>query len=111
MMSAAAEQQTFATPKAAVDALVAALRTNNDAALIAIIGEKHKDLVVTGDPAADKVWRAKAVAMFETFNLLMERGDDRRVLLTGEQAWPMPIPLVRQGGPGASRRRKVSSRC
>jgi len=98
MISAAAEQQTFATPKAAVDALVAALKTNNDAALVAIIGEKHKDLVVTGDPAADAVWRAKAVAMFETFNLLVERGDDRRVLLTGEQAWPMPIPLVRQGG-------------
>jgi len=98
MLSAAAEQQTFATPKAAVDALITALKTNNDAALVAIMGERHKDLVVTGDPAADAVWRANAIARYETYNLLVERGDDRRVLLIGAEAWPMPIPLVRQGG-------------
>ena len=98
MMSAAADQQTFATPKAAVDALITALRTNNDAALLAIMGEKHKELVVTGDPAADAVWRAHAVAQFETFNLLLERGDDHRVLLIGAEAWPVPIPLKRVDG-------------
>ena len=38
----AAEQKTFATPEAAVDAYMAALKANDDAALIAIFGAEHR---------------------------------------------------------------------
>ena len=47
----AAEQKTFATPDAAVEAFMAALKANDDAALIAIFGAEHKGLVVTPDDA------------------------------------------------------------
>ena len=94
----AAEQQTFATPEAAVDALAAALKANDETALVAIFGEKHKNLVGTGDPAHDAVVRAETAARLATFRALDERGNDRRVLLIGTEAWPLPIPLVRQGG-------------
>ncbi|MGK6310758.1 DUF2950 domain-containing protein [Variovorax sp. DT-64] len=97
LASAAAEQQTFATPESAVDALVAALKSNNEPALVAIVGEKHKSLVSTGDPASDAVWRAQAVTQLETFRVLDDNVPDRRVLLMGTQAWPLPIPLLRQG--------------
>jgi hypothetical protein len=97
LASAAADQQTFATPESAVDALVAALKTNNEPALVAIVGEKHKSLVSTGDPASDAAWRAQAVAQLETFRALDDSVPDRRVLLMGTQAWPLPIPLLRQG--------------
>ena len=93
----AADQSTFATPEAAVDAVLAALKANDERALIAIFGEKHKNLVVTGDPAHDAKARADAAAELETFRLLDEAGSDRRILLMGAQAWPMPIPLVREG--------------
>ena len=33
----------------------------------------------------------------QTFHLLEEQGKDRRVLLIGDQAWPLPIPIVRVG--------------
>lgn len=95
LSSFAAEQKTFPTPEAAVDALQAALKANDQAALVAIFGDKHKDAIGTDDPAQDAVVRGKAAAALETYRLLEARGDNRRVLLMGERAWPLPIPLVK----------------
>ena len=94
---AAAEQKTFATPDEAVDALAAALKADDDAAMIAIFGDRHKDLVVTPDRGANSATRAKAVAAMQTFRMLDDVGSARRILVIGEQAWPFPIPLVKSG--------------
>ena len=94
----AAEQKTFATPEAAVDAYMAALKADDDAALIAIFGAEHRDLVITPDTAANSATRAKFLAALQTFRVLAERGPDRRVLLIGDQAWPFPVPLVKDKG-------------
>jgi Protein of unknown function (DUF2950) len=98
LASVAADQKTFPTPEAAVEALVGALKANDEAALLAIFGDKHRNVVATGDRAADAAARTEALARYAAFHLLDERGSDRRVLLMGAQAWPMPIPLVRVGG-------------
>jgi len=98
LASAALDQRMFDTPEAAVDATIAALKANDEAALVAIFGEKHKNLVVTGDPANDVATYANAAAQLTTFHALENRGDDRRIVLMGAQAWPVPIPLVLQGG-------------
>ena len=97
LVAAGAEQKTFATPDEAVDSLFAALKADDDAALVAIYGDKHKALIVTPDRASSSANRAKAVAAMQTYRLLEEQGKDRRVLLIGDQAWPLPIPLVRVG--------------
>jgi hypothetical protein len=97
LASVAAEQKTFPTPEAAVDALIAALKSNNEAALVALVGDKHKNLVVTGDAANDAAKRAEAAALLATFHTLDDSAPDRRVLMMGAYAWPFPIPLVRQG--------------
>jgi hypothetical protein len=97
VVATGAEQKMFATPDAAVDALLAALKADDDAALVAIFGDKHKTLVVTPDRAANSASRAEALAAMQTYRLLEEQGKDRRVLLIGDQAWPLPIPLVRVG--------------
>jgi DUF2950 family protein len=93
----AAEQRTFATPDEAVDALLTALKADDDAALLAIFGDQHKDLVVSPDRAANSATRAKAAAAMQTYKKLEDAGNDRRILLIGDQAWPMPIPLVKTG--------------
>jgi hypothetical protein len=95
--SAAAPQQTFATPEAAVDALVAALKADDDAAMIAIFGEEHRNLVTSSDRAATSATRAKILAAMQTYRVLDEPSKDRRVLVIGDRAWPMPIPIVRTG--------------
>jgi Protein of unknown function (DUF2950) len=93
----AAPQETFATPEAAVDALMAALKADSDPAMIAIFGEDHKDLILTSDRAASSATRAKILAAMQTLRVLKEPGKDRRVLVIGDEAWPVPIPIVRVG--------------
>jgi hypothetical protein len=94
----AAEQTTFTNPEAAVDAYMAALKADDDAALIAIFGAAHRDLIITPDTAANSATRAKFLAALQAFRVLAERGPDRRVLLIGDQAWPFPVPLVKDEG-------------
>ena len=95
---AAADQRTFPTPEAAVDALAAALKSNDEAALLELFGAKYKDVISTGSPADDAGRRAQASAWLATFRALDESAPDRRILLVGEKAWPFPIPLVRESG-------------
>ncbi|SAK48947.1 hypothetical protein AWB76_01274 [Caballeronia temeraria] len=97
-VASAEQQQTFATPDEAVSALEQALKSNDDAALIAIFGSAHKRLVVTPDEAENRELRANALAEFEAFHMLEETSADRRILRIGDEAWPMPIPLVREHG-------------
>jgi hypothetical protein len=94
----AAAQRTFATPDAAVEAFMAALKANDDAALVALFGAEHKGIVVTPDAADNTATRSRILTALETFRVLHERGSDRRVLLIGDQAWPFPIPLVQDKG-------------
>ena len=97
LAAAAAPQQTFATPEAAVDALMAALKADTDPAMLAIFGEEHRDLIVHSDRAATSATRARILAAMQTLRVLKEPNPDRRVLLIGYEAWPLPIPIVRTG--------------
>lgn len=93
---AAAAQQTFATPEAAVSALIDALRADDDVALLAIFGEEHRRLVVSPDRAENSAMRAQSLARIESYHLLEVTAPGRRALLVGNEAWPFPIPLVRE---------------
>jgi hypothetical protein len=93
----AAVQQTFTTPEAAVEALMAALKADSDEAMVSIFGEDHRDLVTQSDRAASSATRAKILAAMQTLRVLHEPSPDRRVLVIGDKAWPVPIPIVRKG--------------
>ena len=97
LAAVAAPQETFATPDAAVDALMAALKADSDSAMVAIFGDEHKDLLLPSDRAEASATRAKILAAMQEFRVLSEPSPDRRVLVIGDQAWPMPIPIVRVG--------------
>ncbi|KAA1001004.1 DUF2950 domain-containing protein [Paraburkholderia panacisoli] len=94
----AAGQRTFATPEDAVSALSAALKSGDEATLVAIFGEAHKSLVVSPDQAENEANWAKASSELDAFHVLDEAGPDRRILLVGDEAWPMPIPIVKENG-------------
>lgn len=98
LAATAVEQRTFATPEAAVDTLLAALKARDEAVLTAIFGDKHKEMIASGDAAQNAADRAKAAEALTVFRVLDSRGEDRRVLLMGVNAWPFPIPLVRTAG-------------
>ena len=96
-LAVAAQQTTFATPEAAVDALQRAFQANDDKALLAIFGEKYSNLVGSGDPAYDAELRREALDSMGRRRTLEELGSDRRILLIGDKAWPFPVPIVREG--------------
>jgi hypothetical protein len=95
--ASAAAQQTFASPEAAVAALMSALQADSDAALIALFGDQSRDFIVGADHAAASATRARVLAAMKTLRVLREPTQDRRVLVIGEDAWPVPIPIVRIG--------------
>ena len=94
---AATPQETYATPEAAVDALVAAMKADSDAQLIAIFGSEHKDAFLDPDRAAASANRAKFVEVQKTLRVLKEPSPNRRILVIGDRAWPFAIPLVKTG--------------
>jgi hypothetical protein len=92
----ASAQKTFSSPEDAVKAAIAAARSNDDNELLAIFGPKAKEILFSGDPVADKQRRAEFVASYDQANRLSTEGEDR-ILITGKQDWPFPIPIVKKG--------------
>jgi hypothetical protein len=89
---------TFATAEAAVDALIAAGEKQDNAALAALLGPGTEALLSSGDPVADRRTRDAFLTRYHTYHELVAGGPDQLVLLTGEDRWPLPIPLVRTNG-------------
>jgi hypothetical protein len=89
---------TFATPEEAVDALVAAGGKQDDTALAALLGPGTEQLLSSGDPVADRRARDAFLARYRTAHELVAGSPDQLALLTGEDRWPLPIPLVRTNG-------------
>lgn len=90
-------QKRFASPQQAVTALVAAVRDDIQTELLAILGPGSEDLVSSGDKVADQNGRARFLKAFEEKNSLAQESQDRAVLIVGGNAYPFPIPIVRQG--------------
>lgn len=91
------EQQTFASPQQAVEALVAAVRTGEPDQLLHIFGPGGDKLVRSGDRIADKEARERFVNAYVKANKIVMDAGDKAVLVIGDHAWPFPIPIVKQG--------------
>jgi DUF2950 family protein len=95
-VQAAGAQKSFATPEEAAAALVAAVKAGDEKAKLAILGGDAKPLLQSGDKVADKAAGARFVSLYETANKLDKTGDAKAVLSIGKDAWPFPIPLVKE---------------
>jgi hypothetical protein len=90
-----ATEQRFSDPNAAVDALLAACRTDDEPALLAIFGANARAMVSTGDPEQDKQRCALLVGAAKQMTRLDPKGADTLELVVGYDDFPFPIPLVR----------------
>jgi hypothetical protein len=90
-------QTTFSSPAAAASALIAAVQSGDEKAMLAILGPSAKRLVSSGDPAEDADDRATFVKRYEQMHRLVGEPDGTTTLYIGAANWPMPIPLVRAG--------------
>ena len=93
-----AAQKTFKTAQQAVDALVAASRDNDSAALQQLLGPNAATLISSGDDAQDRNDRAHFVSLYDAHHRLVAAGKDEMTLLVGENEWPLPIPLEKSAG-------------
>src|SRR5215471_11307341 len=96
--SAASAQQTFKTPDDAAAALVAAAKAGDKAALTKVLGADGEDIVSSGDPVADTEIRESFVKAFETKHSITTEGDNKAVIVIGDEDFPLPIPLTRKDG-------------
>src|SRR5215203_1625726 len=98
--ASSAKQRGFATADEAAEALVAAAEQFDGAALKEILGPDSYDIVNTGEPARDSEVAAEfaSLARAKKNVALDPRNPRRAVLQVGEDDWPFPVPIVRQGG-------------
>jgi hypothetical protein len=94
----AVTQTTFESPDEAVQALVADVRDNNDAGLVAIFGPKSEDLISSGDKVADRNGRKRFLKAYAEKNFLERHDDKQMVLHIGKADYAFPIPIVRRNG-------------
>jgi hypothetical protein len=92
----ASAQRTFASPEDAVVAAVDAVKANDTAQLIGILGPDGKKILFSGDDVADRQERELFLTAYMEKAELRAEGD-KMILITGNEDWPMPIPLVKEG--------------
>ena len=71
--------------------------SDSDVPLTALFGDEHKVKLFDPDVAAAKANRARIVESMQTLRVLKEPTADRRILLIGANAWPLPFPIVKSG--------------
>jgi DUF2950 family protein len=90
-------QKTFSSADEASQALVTAAKSNDEKAMLDILGPDGKQIVSSGDEAEDAENRANFVERYQEMHRLVKEADGTTVLYIGAKNWPAPIPLVNKG--------------
>jgi hypothetical protein len=91
------KQKTFANPEDAVVALVDANKAGDLNALRALLGAHGEKLLDSGDPVIDQRGREVFLVAYAEKAALMTVSPTRATLYVGNEEWPFPIPLVKEG--------------
>ena len=86
-------QKTFSSPQDASTALAAAAQSNDEKAMLEILGPDGKQIVSSGDGTEDAQSRANFVRKYQEMHRLVKEPDGF-TLYVGAENWPLPIPLV-----------------
>lgn len=89
---------TFDSPLAAVESLVGATRSNDTTGLARILGPGSGEIISSGDEVADANGREAFLKAYDEKHRLVEIEGGSMTLLVGASEWPLPIPIVREGG-------------
>src|SRR5271168_619179 len=83
----------FASPDDASNALLAAAKSGDQNAVMAIFGPDSKSVVFSGDPVQDKNAAAAFAARYGVMHRWRKMPDGAQILLVGADNFPFPIPL------------------
>jgi hypothetical protein len=90
-------QKTFSSAEDASNALVTAAQSNDEKAMLDILGPEGKQIVSSGDETEDAQSRANFVKRYQEMHRLVKEPDGTTVLYIGAHNWPAPIPLAHKG--------------
>src|SRR5919198_1153563 len=91
-------QKTFSSPEDASHTFFMAVQGDDQQALVEIFGPAGKDIMSSGDAAEDANSRHQFVQKYQEMHRLAKEPDGTTTLYIGAENWPLPIPLVNQGG-------------
>jgi hypothetical protein len=92
-------QKTFPSPQEAASALYSAARSNDENALLAILGPDSRDIVLWTDNAEDRKAETDQFAKkYDQMHRLVKEPDGETTLYVGPENWPLPIPIVQVHG-------------
>lgn len=91
------EQRAYDSPDQAAADLVRACRGQDREALVPILGEKHREALLAGDPIQDREGLRYIVDSAAEHLEVVPAADGRAEVVLGEGRWPFPFPLVRVG--------------
>jgi Protein of unknown function (DUF2950) len=90
-------QKTFSSAEAASNALVTAAQSNDEKAMLDILGRDGRQIISSGDDAEDAAGRANFVQKYQEMHRLVKEPDGTTTLYIGSENWPTPIPLMNKG--------------
>jgi len=90
-------QRDFATAQQAVEAFIAAVRSDDQGELLRILGSSGEPLIRSGDRVADREARLRLVNAYDSAHRVEAEGANVATLIVGPEDWSLPIPLVKQG--------------
>jgi hypothetical protein len=90
-------QKAFSSPEDASNAFVTAAQTNDEKAMLDILGPDGKQIVSSGDETEDANSRTNFVQRYQEMHRLVKEPDGTIILYIGAKNWPTPIPLVNKG--------------
>ncbi len=90
-------QKTFSSPEDACNALVTAAQSNDEKAMLDILGPDGKGIVSSGDETEDAQSRANFAQKYQEMHRLVKEPDGTTTLYIGAENWPTPIPLMNKG--------------
>ena len=91
----AAAAKVYPDPTAATDAFVTAARSGDVKAVLAVLGDRSKAFLVSGDPVSDRAALARSVELYDHSHELSSPDEATRTLAIGDDAWPFSIPVVK----------------
>jgi hypothetical protein len=89
--------QSFATPDEAIEAMAALIGAHDSRAVERMFGPGSMEMFSSGDDDADQEDFRRVKTMIETRTEFSDLDEKTKVALIGDQGWPWPIPLVRDG--------------
>jgi hypothetical protein len=96
MTATAGAQQSFKTAAEAADALLNAARSGDQKGILAVLGPDGAGIASSGDEMEDAAARKRFTDAYDAKHQVNMEGDQKAVLVIGEQDWLFPIPIVRK---------------